>query len=47
MDRGFKIPWIWGSIYQFGFGIWKLFLRIAVIHFPIGPYVKNCHMSGS
>ena len=28
-------------------GILKLFLRKAVIHFPIGSYVKNCHVSGS
>ena len=30
-------------ITPFGFGILKLFLRKAVIHFPIGSYVKNCH----
>jgi hypothetical protein len=34
-------------ITPFGFGILKLFLRKAVIHFPIGSYVKNCHVSGS
>ena len=33
-------------ITPFGFGILKL-LRKAVIHFPIGSYVKNCHVSGS
>jgi hypothetical protein len=33
-------------ITPFGFGILKLFLRKAVIHFPIGSYVKNCHVSG-
>jgi hypothetical protein len=30
----------------FGFGILKLLLRKAVIHFPIGSYAKNCHVSG-
>ena len=35
------------SYYPFGFGILKLFLRKVVIHFPIGSYVKNCHVSGS
>jgi hypothetical protein len=30
-----------------GFDILKLFLRKAVIHFPIGSYVKNSHVSGS
>jgi hypothetical protein len=34
-------------ITPFGFGILKLFLRKAVIHFPIGSYVKNCQVSGS
>jgi hypothetical protein len=34
-------------ISPFGFGILKLLLRKAVIHFPIGSYVKNCHVSGS
>ena len=34
-------------ITPFGFGILKLFLRKAVLHFPIGSYVKHCHVSGS
>jgi hypothetical protein len=34
-------------ITPFGFGILKLFLRKAVIHFPIGSYVKNCHCRGA
>jgi hypothetical protein len=34
-------------ITPFGFGILKLFLRKAAVHFPIGSYVKNCHVSGS
>ena len=34
-------------ITPFGFGILKFFLRKAVIHFPIGSYVKNCHVSGN
>jgi hypothetical protein len=31
-------------ITPFGFGILKLFLRTAVIHFPMGSSVKNCHV---
>jgi hypothetical protein len=39
---------IYGFLFPpFGFGILKLFLRKAVIHFPIGSYAKNCHVSGS
>ena len=34
-------------ITPFGFGILKLFLRKAVIHFPIVSFVKTCHVSGS
>ena len=35
---------LWIRITPFGFGILKLFFRKAVIHFPIGSYVKKCPM---
>ena len=35
---------LWIGITPFGFGILKLFFRKAVIHFPIGSYVKKCPM---
>ena len=34
-------------ITPFGFGILKPFLKKAVIHFPIGSYVRNCHCRGA